>query len=99
MAKKRLGDMLLELKAKTPGAMPMLAPQSIEQALETQKMEGGRLGEILLKMRVITEEDLLQVLGLQLGLPYIPDLKADDVDVDLATRSRSASPSSTGCWW
>ena len=36
-------------------------------------------------MRVITEEDLLQVLGLQLGIAYSPDLKADDVDVELAT--------------
>jgi general secretion pathway protein E len=85
VAKKRLGDLLLELKAKTPGAMPMLAPDSIEQALATQKEEGGRLGEILVKMRVITDEDLLQVLGQQLGIPYSPDLKTADVDIDLAT--------------
>ena len=85
MAKKRLGDLLLELKAKTPGAMPTLGPESIEQALATQQLEGGRLGEILLKMRVITEEDLLQVLGQQLGIPYSPDLKTADVDIDLAT--------------
>jgi general secretion pathway protein E len=85
VAKKRLGDLLLELKAKTPGAMPLLGPQTIETAVETQKQEGGRLGEILIKARVITEEDLLQALGIQIGLPYSPDLKADDVDVDLAT--------------
>ena len=85
VAKKRLGDLLLELKAKTPGAMPTLGPEAIEQALATQQLEGGRLGEILLKMRVITEEDLLQALGQQLGIPYSPDLKTDDVDIDLAT--------------
>jgi general secretion pathway protein E len=85
VAKKRLGELLLELKAKTPGAMAQLAPDTIEQALATQKEEGGRLGEILIKMRAITEEDLLQALGHQLGIAYSPDLKADDVDLDLAT--------------
>jgi len=59
LAKKRIGELLLELKAKTPGAMPTLTLQAIEQALETQKQEGGRLGEILIKARVIAEEDLL----------------------------------------
>jgi len=85
VAKKRLGDLLLDLKAKTPGAMPALTPESIQQAVTTQAAEGGMLGEILVKMRAITEEDLLQALGLQLGIAYLPDLKADDVDVDLAT--------------
>jgi general secretion pathway protein E len=85
LAKKRIGDLLLELKAKTPGAMPTLTPDSIEQAIATQKLEGGRLGEILIKMRAIAEEDLLQALGLQIGLAYRADLKVDDVDIDLAT--------------
>jgi general secretion pathway protein E len=85
VARKRIGDILLQLKAKTPGAMATLTPESIEQAAATQKEEGGRIGEILLKMRAITEEDLLQALGFQLGIAYSADLKADDVDVDLAT--------------
>jgi general secretion pathway protein E len=85
VAKKRLGDLLLELKAKKPGAMPLLSPETIEQAIATQKLEGGRLGEILLKMRIISEEELLQALGDQLGIAYTSDLKADDVDIDLAT--------------
>jgi general secretion pathway protein E len=85
LAKKRLGDLLLALKAKTPGAMPQLSPEAIEQAVATQAAEGGRLGEILIKARVIAEEDLLQALGIQIGIPYLPELKADDVDVDLAT--------------
>jgi len=83
VGKKRIGDLLLELKARTPGST--LTPDGIEQAVATQKLEGGRLGEILVKMRVITEEDLLQALGIQLGIAYSPDLKADDVDADLAS--------------
>ncbi|HXT99500.1 MAG TPA: ATPase, T2SS/T4P/T4SS family, partial [Polyangia bacterium] len=85
MAKKRLGDLLLALKAKTPGAMATLSPEVIEQAAATQAQEGGLLGEILVKMHAITEEDLLQALGLQIGIPYSKDLKVDDVDIDLAT--------------
>jgi general secretion pathway protein E len=76
---------LLALKAKTPASMPSLSAESVEQALATQALEGGRLGEILVKMRAITEEDLLQALGLQIGIPYSADIKVDDVDIDLAT--------------
>jgi len=85
VAKKRLGELLLALKAKTPASMPSLSAEAVEQALATQALEGGRLGEILVKMRAITEEDLLQALGLQIGIPYSADIKVDDVDIDLAT--------------
>src|SRR6478752_3611820 len=65
--------------------MPGLSPESIEQALATQAAEGGLLGEILVKMKAITEDDLLQALGVQIGIPFSADLKVDDVDIDLAT--------------
>jgi general secretion pathway protein E len=77
--------LLLALKAKTPASMPSLSPQAIEQALATQSQEGGLLGQLLIKMRAITEEDLLQALGLQIGIPYSADVKIEDVDIDLAT--------------
>jgi len=49
--------------------------------------EGGiRLGELLIKMRVATEEDVLQALGRQLGIAYLADLKPDDVDGELAPK-------------
>jgi general secretion pathway protein E len=79
VAKKRFGDLLREIKGVT------ITPEVIEQALATQRQEGGRLGEILVKMRVITEEDLLQVLGHQLGIAFSAGLKVEDVDIDLAT--------------
>jgi len=85
VAKKRLGELLLASKAKTPASMPSLSAEVVEQALATQAQEGGRLGEILIKMHAITEEDLLQALGLQMGIPYSADIKVDDVDIDLAT--------------
>jgi general secretion pathway protein E len=85
VAKKRLGELLLALKAKTPASMPSLSAEAVEQALATQALEGGRIGEILVKMRSISEEDLLQALGSQLGIPYSADVKVEDVDIDLAT--------------
>jgi general secretion pathway protein E len=62
-----------------------LKQEQLEEALETQRREGGRLGEILIKMRAITEGDLLRALGKQLGLPVLPEIKPDEVDVELAT--------------
>ncbi len=79
---KRFGDLLLEMKRGTPGGN--LSPEVLEQARALQREEGGRLGEILVKMRAITEEDVLQTLGKQLGIGFLADLKADDVDADLA---------------
>jgi general secretion pathway protein E len=86
VAKKRFGELVIDLhnKSARPGAV-RVTPEVIEQALATQVQEGGRIGEILVKMRAITEEEVLQVLGVQLGIAYAPELKADDVDADLAT--------------
>ena len=83
MATKRFGDLLIEVKRGAPGAG--LTPEVIEQARALQREEGGRLGEILVKMRAVTEEDVLTALGRQLGMAFTPELKADDVDADLAS--------------
>ncbi|MDB4980124.1 MAG: ral secretory pathway protein [Myxococcales bacterium] len=95
MAPRRLGEILLEARkgaraAARPGAPaadvgPALTPAVLEQALETQRLEGGRIGEVLVKMRVVTEDEVLAALGLQLGMAVLGELKAADVDGDLAT--------------
>ena len=59
---------------------------SLEQALVTQQKEGGRIGEILIKARVATDEDVLGALGRQLGIAVLADLKQDEVDAELATQ-------------
>jgi general secretion pathway protein E len=82
MVQKRIGELLLEAKAKGPDGG--LTPATLEQALAAQRAEGGRLGEILVKRRAVTEEDVLQALGRQLGIAYSAELKADDVDAELA---------------
>ena len=80
MGHKTIGQILLELGA---GGVTV---DSLEQALVQQAKEGGRLGEVLVKMRLATEEDVLQALGRQLGIAVLADLKVDEVDTELATK-------------
>jgi general secretion pathway protein E len=77
---KLLGQILLEMGA---GGVTV---DTIDQALGLQAREGGRLGEVLIKMRLATEEDVLQALGRQLGIAYLADLKPDEVDAELAPK-------------
>jgi general secretion pathway protein E len=94
VATKRLGELLLEAHRAAGGARasaageagPPLTPALVEQALATQQEEGGRIGEILIKMRAVTEEDVLAALGRQLGMAVLVELKAADVDVELAAQ-------------
>jgi general secretion pathway protein E len=77
---KLLGQILLEMRA---GGVTV---DSLEQALVTQQKEGGRIGEILVKARVASDEDVLGALGRQLGIAVLADLKQDEVDAELATQ-------------
>jgi general secretion pathway protein E len=83
LAQRLIGEILLEAKG---GGDATFTPAVLEQALEAQQTEGGRIGEILIRMRAVTEEDVLQALGVQLGIAYSAELKADDVDADLAAQ-------------
>jgi general secretion pathway protein E len=98
VATKRLGELLLEAKQAARGgaargpagaageaAVP-LTPALLEQALATQQKEGGRIGEVLVKMRAVTEEDVLAALGRQLGMAVLAELKVADVDIELAAQ-------------
>jgi general secretion pathway protein E len=64
----------------------VLTAEALEQALAEQLTEGGRLGEILVKMRAVSEEDLLKGLGEQLGIVFAAELRHEELDGDLATR-------------
>ncbi|MFH0902638.1 MAG: type II secretion system ATPase GspE [Pseudomonadota bacterium] len=58
-----------------------LRPEQLESALERQRTEGGMIGEVLLRQKMVSEEDLLRALGLQMDIPYAKELpKAEDVD-------------------
>lgn len=43
----------------------------LEEVIKVQAKEGGRFGEIVLKMGFATEEDVVVALGKQLNIPYV----------------------------
>mgnify|MGYP001274456555 FL=1 len=73
-----LGEILL----RTAG----LDPARLEEALDRQAESGGRIGEILVAMKAVTEEDVLRALALQLDLPFVEKLSGDAIDLELARR-------------
>jgi general secretion pathway protein E len=78
VAQRLIGEILV--------ASGSLTQEQLEQGLVEQATEGGRIGEVLIKMRAVSEEDLLRALGQQLGIGYAADLRDDEMDPDLATR-------------
>ncbi|MFH0827306.1 MAG: ATPase, T2SS/T4P/T4SS family [Candidatus Omnitrophota bacterium] len=44
----------------------------LESAISTQRREGGRLGEILVRLGYIREDQVVAILGKQLNVPYFP---------------------------
>ena len=60
-----------------------LAPAKLAEAVMRQKEKGGRLGEVLLRLQAIREEDLYQALAQQLDLPFMAQVDPKLVDVSL----------------
>ncbi|NIA20216.1 MAG: type IV-A pilus assembly ATPase PilB [Xanthomonadaceae bacterium] len=69
---KRLGEMLVSAK--------LISEAQLSQALQEQKMNGGRLGSRLVKLGYICEDDLVNFLCVQYGVPAVnlKDFKIDD---------------------
>ena len=75
--KKRLGEILIE--------DGILSPESLDEALNHQKKEGGLIGQILIRLGYVTEEELIAAVGKQLRIPYIP-LMSYSVNSDTALK-------------
>src|SRR5512143_3124101 len=71
MAKKRLGEFLLETG--------LLDQEGLMRALAEQRSKRGKLGEVIVSLGLATEQEIGQVLSLQLGIPTI-DLKNTPVE-------------------
>jgi general secretion pathway protein E len=61
-----------------------LAPEKLKKALDLQKKRGGRVGTLLMRLGVASEEEVLKALGTQLGLPFQAEL--GDIDRELAVK-------------
>jgi len=49
----------------------IITQKQLDEVIKSQAKEGGRFGEILLKLGFATEEDIVVALGKQLNLPYV----------------------------
>ena len=63
-----------------------LKEDAIAGALHIQKEKGGRIGEILIRQKRITESDLLHALGIQFHITVSPSLTLEGLDTEFATR-------------
>src|SRR5881628_86875 len=73
----KLGEMLIKAG--------MLTPQRLQEALEYQKTNGGKLGFNLVKLGIVKEEEITRVLSQQYGVPAInlAKIEIDDAVVKL----------------
>src|SRR5438046_10499880 len=60
---QRMGDLLVREK--------ILTGDQLDQALKKQRETGGRLGSVLVKMGVLTDEEVTNFLSRQYGVPAI----------------------------
>lgn len=60
----QLGELLLERK--------IITRDNLSRALKIQKEKGGLLGEILVELGLVKEEDIAQALTAQYGFPFLP---------------------------
>ncbi len=74
IAKKRLGDILLEAG--------LIDKSKLEEAIALQKVTRERLGRLLIRQGFVSEEDILRTLSQQLRIPYI-DLSTQTIDKKL----------------
>ncbi len=73
----RIGEILLKHTSLTEA--------QLEEALTVQAKEGGLLGEILVRRNIILPHEIMRALCMQLGLHFVEDLKANDIDPKLVT--------------
>jgi general secretion pathway protein E len=59
-----------------------LAADVLTAALEAQEEKGGRIGEILIDRKAVSEADVLKGLGVQFALPFRATLPTEDLETD-----------------
>ena len=74
MARKRIGEILVQAG--------VLAESGLSAALHEQRRWGGHIGQILVDMRLVSEEVLVKALSAQLNFPII-DLDRAEVDQEV----------------
>lgn len=73
--KEKIGQLLLKHTS--------LTSDQLEEALDIQKESGMLLGEILLRKNYIHPHDIIKVICFQVDIPYLNELKIDEIDPNL----------------
>ena len=74
LSRKKIGELLIETG--------LLRIEQLTEALKVQRETGRRLGDILVDMKFITEEEMALALALQLKIEYI-DLSNCDIEIKI----------------
>jgi general secretion pathway protein E len=69
---KLIGEILIENYG--------LSPEALSHGLKIQEEKGGRVGEILLRQKSISEQDLLKALGEQFSMRFISIIPVDEMN-------------------
>jgi len=72
--KERLTEILINNK--------LITAENLQQALKEQTAKGGKLSDIIVKLKFVKENELINTLSEGLGLPLI-DLKRFKIDLDI----------------
>ena len=64
LIKKPVGEILLD--------RGLITPQDLDRALAYQQVHGGFLGQIFVKLGLVSEEDVALALTAQYGFPFLP---------------------------
>ena len=63
VTRRKLGELLIETG--------LLSPEKLKEALHIQRDSGKRLGQILMDMKIISEEEIAFAVAMQLKIPYM----------------------------
>jgi len=72
---QKLGEILIHYK--------IITLEQLEEGLKIQKDTEKRIGEILIDLGRVTQDEINWVLGKQLNLPYV-QVNADNIDIQLS---------------
>ena len=65
----------------------LLRPEQLDHALEVQRGSGKRIGQVLIELGLLYEQDIARAIAIQHDVPYI-DLEASSVDPNAAAKIR-----------
>lgn len=72
---QKLGEMLIHYK--------IITPEQLKEGLKIQKSNEKRIGEILIDLGRVTQDEINWVLGKQLNLPYV-QVNVNNIDIQLS---------------